>query len=156
MNGKQSTCRYKIVRNSNNLYCNGFESCDFSSISNILDNIYVYGWEGAKNASFIKNSGNLYCGSYEACAQIGEISIIFGDIYGSGTRASCKNNITNVVGNVIAFGNTTLGNSNVTNASSVCHLQFVSVFSFFLFLFLFLVSVFFCFPSFRLLLLWWQ
>ena len=139
--GKRSSCRYKIIRNSNNLFCNGFKACEFSSINNIMDNIYVYGWEGAKNATFIKNSGNLYCGSYDACARIGEITNIFGDIYGSGTRALWGNNITNVFGNVIAFGDTTLGNSSVTNASSVCRLQSVAVFLFFFFFALWLVFV---------------
>ena len=68
----------------------------------------------------IENIGNLYCGAFEACIDIGYVSNVFGDVYASGTRALSGVTISDVAGNLIGFGRSSLESSIVTNATSVC------------------------------------
>ena len=113
-------CWNASIRNSNNLFCNSKNACGYGIIRNIFDNIYVYGERGAIRAISITNVGNLYCGAYTSCSDIGEISNVFGDVYGSGTQALASSNIANVLGNVIGFGDMVLSGATVTNATDVC------------------------------------
>lgn len=115
-----TSCAELIIKNCNNLYCNGYSSCSEMNLIENVNKIWFYGeWSGYE--SIITNIGeDIYCGAYQACYST-IITNVANDVYGNGYQVLYDATITDIGGIVYGIGHESLSNVNIRNSTNVCN-----------------------------------
>ena len=112
-----NSCDSNYIKNGNNLYCNGYESCENSLLISHFNSIYGYG-SNAIEYSIIKYINNIYCGGYQSC-QLTRITNVFNNIYASNYQVLYQSIINHVENCIIGAGYQALYQSTISNVSNV-------------------------------------
>lgn len=91
-------CRWREIKNGNNLYCTSKWSCDGSLFIGYFNNIYFYGALTALESTVGDVSNNVYCATWWAC-QLANFSNIGNSLFGYGIsslESAVIVNVTNV------------------------------------------------------------
>ena len=110
------SCADTVIKNANNLYCHGYESCFGTNLIENITNVYGYGDESLVS-SRINNVENIYCGTYYGCDDA-----IFSNVtsvYCIGGWSACENTVITGVANIYAFGETALYSATIISNLSL-------------------------------------
>ena len=84
-----------IIRNANNLYCGGHQSCYETSLITNINNVYGYGYQALRGTTIEYIDGSVYCGARLACYQ-STIENIGNDVYAGSDCALHQSIVKNV------------------------------------------------------------